>query len=70
LACTKKYQRQKIIGDEIPSLAGKIPTTFTGFWLLLLDSSNEGQNPTAMANFVRIWVGRIPANLAKIWPFV
>jgi hypothetical protein len=32
LACMKKYQQQKITGDEIPSLADKIPAMKVRIW--------------------------------------
>jgi hypothetical protein len=45
----KNHQRQKNIGDEIPSLAVKIPTTFTRFWRWRLESNGNGQIPMKVA---------------------
>lgn len=71
---------KKITGDKILSLADKIPATFTGFQLLLLDSSDEGRNPVAMARFWTVSpksspthpdsdrIGQIPASFAGIRP--
>jgi hypothetical protein len=50
----KNQERQKVTGDEIPLLAGRIPTTFTWFRLLLPDSGDGGWNPAAMAIFMPV----------------
>jgi hypothetical protein len=52
---TKKTPTTKNTGDEISLLASRIPATFTGFRLLLSNSSDEGWNPVTKARFWLNW---------------
>jgi hypothetical protein len=74
------FRRLSRTKNKILSLADRILATFTGFQLLLLDSSDEGRNPVAMARFWTVSpksgptdpdsdrIGQIPASFAGIRP--
>jgi hypothetical protein len=66
LALTKKYQQQKITGNKILLLTGRILATFTKFWLLLPEFGDGGQNRAAMVLPKSCRTGQILAQYSRI----
>jgi len=50
----KNHHRRKTTSNEIPSLVGIIPATFSEFQQLLSNSDNGGRNPMAMTRSLPI----------------